>query len=131
MITNKKLVKFFIILTIGADMRFKDNTIGLQSLKPQLVLALVIVDQVMKRFDQEALITSVNDGRHGRTSIHYDGGASDLRSKWFDQPHIVLKACLNAMGNNPDFDMILEYEGKENEHFHLEYQPKRKEKHKK
>ncbi len=107
-------------------MRFKDNTIGFQSLKPQLVLALIIVDQVMQQFGQEAFITSINDGRHSRTSIHNDGGASDLRSKWFEDATAVLETCQQALGNSPDFDMILEYSGEENEHFHLEYQPKRR-----
>ena len=102
-------------------MRFKDSTIGLQSLKPQIVLALIIVDQVMKQAGQEALITSLNDAKHGKTSLHYDGGAADLRSHWFTHPEQILGLCKEALGNNPDIDMILE-----SNHFHLEYQPKRK-----
>ena len=102
-------------------MRFKDNTIGFQSLKPQLVLALIIIDQVMKQFGQEVMITSINDAKHASTSLHYDGGAVDIRSRWFDEPQAVLDTCLLALGNSPDFDMILE-----SDHFHLEYQPKRK-----
>ena len=107
-------------------MRFKDKTIGFQSLKPQLVLALLVVDQVMKQFGKEAMITSINDAKHAVTSLHYDGGAVDLRSKWFDEPEAVLQTCLMALGNNPDFDMIFEAKGEDWEHFHLEYQPKRK-----
>ena len=107
-------------------MRLKDSTIGLQALKPQLILALMIIDQVMKQFGQEAMITSLNDGRHSKTSLHYDGGGCDLRAKWFDNPQAVLETCEQALGNNPDFDIILEGAGTTNEHFHLEYQPKRK-----
>ena len=102
-------------------MKFKDSTIGLQSLKPQIVLALIIIDQVMKENGKEAVITSLNDARHSETSLHYDGGAVDLRSRFFSDPEMILGLCREALGNNPDLDMI--YEGN---HFHLEYQPKRK-----
>ncbi len=114
------------MVTTGEGMRFKDNTIGLHSLKPQLGLALIIIDQVMQEFDQEAFITSINDGKHSHTSLHYDGGAADIRSNWFEYPNTVLERCFRALGRCPDFDMILEDAGKENEHFHLEYQPKRR-----
>ena len=107
-------------------MRFKDYTIGLQNLQPQLVLALIIVDQVMQKAGQEALITSLNDARHSKTSLHYAGAAVDLRSKWFQYPGEVLVACKDALGNNPDFDMIWESQGQPNEHFHLEFQQKRR-----
>ena len=101
-------------------MIFKDNTIGLSGLKPQLVLALIVVDQVMKEQGQQAVITSLNDARHSRTSRHYDGAAVDLRSRFFSHPEKILALCKEALGNNPDYDMIFE-----GNHFHLEYQPKR------
>ncbi len=102
-------------------MRFKDDTIGLQNLQPQIVLALIIVDQVMKRAGQEALITSINDARHGKTSLHYNGCAVDIRSRWFTHPVQILAMCKEALGSSPDFDIILE-----SDHYHLEYQPKRR-----
>lgn len=102
-------------------MKFKDSSIGFQSLKPQLVLALIAVDQVMKECGQEAIITSINDARHGESSLHYDGSAADIRSRTFNNPETVLALCKQALGNSKDFDMILE-----SDHFHLEYQPKRK-----
>jgi len=123
--TDESLIKLLLVFTTVVDMRFKDKTIGVQSLKPQLLLGLVIVDQVMRKYGQEAFITSINDGRHSKTSLHYDGGAVDIRSKWFNHPKVILKLCVEAFGECPDFDMILEYAGEEDEHFHLEYQPKR------
>ena len=101
-------------------MKFKDKTIGLQNLCPQIVLALIVVDQVMKENGQQAVITSLNDARHSVTSRHYDGAAADLRSRFFNDPLTILALCKEALGDNPAFDMI--YEG---DHFHLEYQPKR------
>lgn len=102
-------------------MKFKDDSIGFQSLKPQLVLALIVIDQVMKEAGQEAVITSLNDARHSETSLHYDGGAADIRSNSFSHPESVLALCKQALGNSKDFDLILE-----SDHFHLEYQPKRR-----
>lgn len=107
-------------------MRFKDNSLGFQGLKPQIVLALIIIDQVMKQFGKEAMITSLNDAKHAATSLHYDGGAVDIRSQWFDDPEVVLEVCQQALGNSSDFDMIFEGKGEAWEHFHLEYQPKRR-----
>jgi len=111
-------------------MRLKDSTVSIKGFNPELVLALIIVDQVMKEQGQEAIITSGSEEstRHGKTSLHYDGGASDLRSKCFAHPQSVLALCKEALGHNPDIDIILEYEGEDNEHFHIEWQPKRKSK---
>lgn len=100
-------------------MKFKDATISMQSLQPQLLLALVIVDQVMQSHRGEAIITSLNDAKHSYTSLHYSGCAADLRSYIFTDKDRVLSDCKIALGHTPDIDMILE-----SDHFHIEYQPK-------
>jgi len=105
-------------------MKFKDSTMGLQSLKPQLLLALIIIDQVMKENGQQAVITSLNDAKHSKTSLHYDGGAVDLRSRFFNDPGMILGLCKEALGDNKDLDMIYH-----DNHFHLEYQCKRRDHH--
>lgn len=102
-------------------MKFKDSSIGLSGLKSQIVLALIVIDQVMKEQGQQAVITSLNDARHSKNSRHYDGAAVDLRSRFFNDPEMILALCKEALGNNPDYDMIFE-----TNHFHLEYQPKRR-----
>jgi len=102
-------------------MIFKDSTIGLQNLCPQIVLALIIVDQVMQKAGAQAMITSVNDARHSKKSLHYDGKAVDLRTRWFSDPKAVVYECKRALGNSPDIDIILE-----KDHIHMEYQPKRR-----
>ena len=102
-------------------MRFKDSSIGAQSLKPQIVLALMVIDGVFRQNDIELVITSINDARHSKTSLHYDGAAVDIRSRTTPDKEFLLKKCKEALGNSPDFDMILE-----SDHYHLEYQPKRR-----
>lgn len=101
-------------------MKFKDSSISLQSLSPQIVLALIVIDQVMQKHGSEAIITSANDAKHSETSLHYSGNAVDLRSRTFSNPALVAVECRKALGNSRDFDLILE-----SNHYHLEYQPKR------
>ncbi|MBL4664303.1 MAG: hypothetical protein JKY22_12300 [Flavobacteriaceae bacterium] len=85
------------------------------------MLALIVIDGVMKANGGEAVITSLNDARHSQTSLHYAGAGVDLRSWIFNNQGDVLEQCKKALGNSPDFDLILE-----SDHYHLEYQPKRR-----
>ena len=81
-------------------MRIKDNSINLSNLSPQMLLGLIIVDQIMQKYGGEAVITSANDAKHSKTSLHYSGNAVDLRSRIFstiDKPAILSK-CINANG---------------------------------
>ena len=102
-------------------MIFKDASLGFQSLKPQLTLALMVLDGVFEKNDSELVITSINDARHSKTSLHYSGAAVDIRSRNIPDKEFLLKKCKEALGYSPDFDMILEFD-----HYHLEYQPKRR-----
>lgn len=72
------------------------------------------------------VVTSINDGKHSRTSLHHVGHACDLRTKTL--PTVKAKRWFAAevrrrLGS--DFDVFLEDLGKPNEHLHLQYRPKR------
>jgi hypothetical protein len=89
-------------------------------LAPEMALALQIAAGVYRRFGHELVVTSLLDGRHSATSLHYVGHAADLRIR--DIPAAIhqdivreLKASLTT-----DYDVVLE-----SDHIHLEYQPKR------
>ncbi len=72
------------------------------------------------------VVTSINDGKHSRTSLHHIGHAVDLRTK--SLPSAVAKRWFVAEVRRRvgvEFDVILEGLGTTNEHCHLEYQPKR------
>ena len=88
-------------------------------------LALFMLVRLVDKFDEifagygaEAVITSGVDGKHSRGSIHYSGGAVDLRSRdmTVSEQLAAVKELKERLG--PDFDVILE-----GNHIHLEYQP--------
>lgn len=110
--------------------KFKDSSIGLQSLTPQLLLGLMVIEGAFIECGENVIITSLNDGKHSDGSSHYRGMGLDVRSKWLTtNKRQILEACKEALGHNPDFYIALENEGKDNEHFHLQYKPKRRDYH--
>ena len=71
------------------------------------------------------VVTSINDGTHSRTSLHWIGHACDIRTKTL--PTATAKRWFAAEVRRRlgvDFDVILEGIGTANEHLHVEYQPK-------
>lgn len=68
-------------------------------------------------------VTSGNDSVHSKGSLHYKDCALDLRSKTLTtvQKHTFAKVLQRRLGR--DYDVILEDEGKTNEHLHVEYDP--------
>ena len=101
-------------------MRLKEG-VSVTGVRPELLLALQIADGVYAAFGHELVVTSLNDGKHSRTSLHYAGAAADLRTRDL-QPGIVPKlvdSMRAALG--VDFDVVLE-----RDHIHLEWQPRRR-----
>lgn len=106
-------------------MRFKPG-VKVAGIRPELTLALQVAAEVyMVLGAGEMTVTSVVDGAHSNTSLHYSGAAADLRTN--DLPTDVDRVRLadTIDGNLTDeYDVIYEADG-QNSHIHLEYQPKR------
>ncbi|HZK07853.1 MAG TPA: hypothetical protein VFC92_06595 [Bacteroidales bacterium] len=102
-------------------MRLKDNSVIIQGIRPELLFAMQVVDGVYDTHGQELVITSVVDGGHDFTSLHYSGGAFDARTFYFTVKvlHSVHREIKKRLG--VDFDVVLE-----SNHMHIEYQPKRR-----
>lgn len=85
-------------------------------IRPELVLALTIIERVYRTQGSDLVITSLMEGEHMRGSLHYTGAAVDLRLPTASVPNVVehLATDLGA-----DFDVVLEPD-----HIHVEYQPK-------
>ena len=103
---------------------------NLQGLTTPMLLGLFIADGVYREFaNHEITLTSGDDGKHGLTSLHNSGNAYDLRTN--DLPEVVSRKELageikERVGE--DFDVIFEHdpEDPDNEHIHIEYQPRRR-----
>ncbi len=89
-------------------------------IKPELLLGLSVANDVYSKFGYELVVTSLNDSKHSRTSLHYVGQAADLRTR--HMPLEVAKDIVEELKNSlPDeYDIILE-----SDHIHVEWQPKR------
>lgn len=94
---------------------------------PQIVLAAVVVDGVLVGFGvNTCVITSANDSKHSTNSWHYKGRALDFRTKYAElngREQEFRDKVKAALGD--DFDVVMEAVGTENEHLHVEYDPKR------
>jgi len=100
-------------------MMLKSDEVSLQNLVPQVVLALIIVNEVYNSYGVDLVITSANDSIHSRGSLHYSGNAVDLRTRTLreeDRPTVAEEIQRRL---NKDFDVVLE-----SDHIHLEWQPK-------
>ena len=103
----------------------KGAAVRIAGMVPEMVMAnLVLASHWPEGFDM--VLTSANDSHHSHTSLHYAGAACDWRSKHLPgSVKLELREAVNdALGD--DFDFLLEDLGGANEHFHLEFQPKRR-----
>jgi len=98
-------------------MKIKDNSVKLAGVRPELVVAMIIADQVYAKHGRELVITSVTDGKHSLTSLHYIGSAFDCRT-YDDMDNVALRDEIKGK-LNVDFDVVLE-----SDHIHIEFQPK-------
>lgn len=97
--------------------------VHLAKLSPQMALATIIVHSIYARNNAICTITSANDSTHMAGSLHYTGNALDFRTKTY----VANKAMLvdeirQALGE--EFDVILEAMNTDNEHLHVESQPR-------
>lgn len=99
--------------------------VKLKDLQPQTVLGMLVVYEVCWAYGVPCVITSVNDSKHSSISWHYKGFAFDVRTKYdlLNGRELTFRdAVAEALG--PDFDVVMEAVGTENEHLHVEYDPK-------
>ena len=98
-------------------MKIKDDSVKLAGIRPETVVAMIIADQVYASHDKAFVITSVTDGKHSNTSLHYIGCAFDCRI-YDDINNEALRDEIKGK-LNVDFDVVLE-----KSHIHVEYQPR-------
>lgn len=105
-------------------MDLKNNNVRVARLKPQTLLAMIVVEQVFNLHGHGLTITSANDSEHMEGSLHYVGKAFDCRirdprtgERYFADDHLVAQDIRERL--RKDYDVLV-YDT----HFHIEYDPK-------
>ena len=94
------------------------NIVGIQ---PELMIGLMAAETVYTKLGFELVVTSVLDGTHSETSLHYSGNAADLRTRDFPPLMGQTARDMIAKALPNDFDVILE-----GDHIHLEFQARKR-----
>lgn len=92
---------------------------------PKSLIILAAVANTAEEFQRTVYLTSGNDRKHMKGSLHYKDRAVDIRSRDFPNSamkYAFLAKVLNRLGS--DYQGILENENGPNEHFHFEHDPK-------
>lgn len=104
------------MLKLGVDLRGMNAVWG---------IAFPIIKDIFRDYNAQCIITSANDSKHGEHSLHYKGKALDLRTKHI-RDGITKTAIINKIKESlgPQFDIVFESVGLDNEHLHIEFDPK-------
>jgi len=110
--------------TMGIGLK---DGVRIHGIRPEVVLGVLIVKEVLEHFGSDLVVTSCIDGNHpvSGPNTHYQGLAFDVRShnvKEEDKQSVTskLKECLG-----PDFFVLFENPGQPGEHWHIAYHPQR------
>ena len=102
-------------------MELKQGVIA-TGVQPELLLGLTVAIAVYDEHGTRLVVTSLCDGRHSATSLHYAGSAADLRTRNLPasaDPAMIAAEIKQRLG--VDYDVIFE-----GDHIHLEWQPRRR-----
>lgn len=100
-------------------MRVKDKSVSLEGVVWRMFHAALVAEKIWKRHGAtELVITSANDGKHKKGSLHYGGCALDFRIRNLPQA-VWVKATEELQKELGDlYDVILE-----KDHVHCEFDP--------
>ena len=100
-------------------MKLKKN-VRLTGIRPELMIAIIVANDVYDTYNKELVLTSVLDGTHSNLSLHYAGCAFDCRTRYFDYSTVrdVAKDIRSKL--TKDFDVVIEPS-----HLHIEFQPRK------
>lgn len=104
-------------------MKLKSKSVNVSNLRRELWFALGVSKVVYLALGADLVITSGNDSKHGKNSLHYKDRAVDIRTSNLGAlgqlkvkaAHVQISSVLEPMG----FDVVLE-----SDHIHIEFDPK-------
>lgn len=87
-------------------------------LRPEIYNTFPVIDKEFEAIGKIAVITSAEEGKHKRDSLHYEGLAIDLRTFHLKSPQqsAMVKSLQKKLG--PDYDVVWE-----KDHIHVEFDP--------
>ena len=91
------------------------------SLKPEIMLAIMVAKEVYTEHGYDFVITSLNDSTHSQTSRHYQGMAVDLRTRMFHNGGVA-KEITDEIRARLDRHYLVLFE---HNHIHIGYQPRK------
>lgn len=103
------------------QVRFKRGAPIVATMHPELAHGLFTLCRLIhEETGKVPVVTSVWDQAHSDVSLHYIGCAVDVRSKHLsrEEKQKVLHLARSRLGE--DYDLLLEAEGEPGEHYHLE-----------
>ena len=106
-------------------MIFIKNGVIFKRLKPEIYGLFPLLDRLWSEYKIFCVITSANDGKHKIGSLHYQDDALDVRSKNLPSEqikHDVHALLMHKLGG--DYDVLFEFPGQPQEHFHIEFDKK-------
>ncbi|KUO61684.1 hypothetical protein APF79_03520 [bacterium BRH_c32] len=96
------------------------ETIKLNGIRAELLVGIIVAERVYEDFGYGMVITSITDSRHAPGSLHYAGGAVDLRTRDIKDAAMIKKITETIRKRlTKDYDVVME-----KDHIHIEYQPK-------
>lgn len=101
-------------------MKLKSNKVNIANLCNELKNQIPIIEKRLRLMEGKnyiMTITSGNDGKHSKDSLHYKDRAIDIRIFDMKYPNRNWLMIRKQLGK--DYDVILE-----KTHIHIEYQPK-------
>jgi hypothetical protein len=101
-----------------------------RNMKPQVVAALIVCNDVYAALGCICMVTSVGDSKHGDGSLHYLGLAVDLRlpSRYNPSVKDIDTVAVTKLKDalNEQYDVVLEgvnTPGASGAHIHVEFDP--------
>ena len=94
--------------------------VSINGMKPEILLAIFVAEQVYAHFGFLLTVTSVNDSKHGFNSLHYIGYAFDCRTRNIEKKEQfkIKEEIEKRLGS--EFDVLVE-----SDHIHIEFQPEK------
>lgn len=88
-------------------------------IRPEIAFVQPLINEVLTNHGKTFLITSGTEGKHGRGSLHFSGGAIDIGVREWLPSEIKNVANELRASLSVEFDVVVE-----GNHIHVEFQPK-------